>query len=139
MYKAIDESGMLAYLTYMAERLIEMKRILKSTGSIYLHCDSTASHYLKIIMDGIFGIANFRNEIVWKRTSSAAKGSQSSSKTWGANTDSILFYTKTNSYKLVPLREITKQELTEKFPKIDENGKRCNTATPCISLSIFGR
>ena len=57
-----------AYLTYMAIRLIEMRRILKETGSIYLHCDPTMSHYLKLMMDAVFGHKNFRNEIVWQRT-----------------------------------------------------------------------
>ena len=56
---------LLAYLLYMTPRLLEMRRILKQTGSIYLHCDPTASHYIKIIMDGIFGDKNFRNEIIW--------------------------------------------------------------------------
>ena len=56
---------MLAYLTYMAERLEECWRLLRPTGSIYLHCDQTASHYLKIVMDAIFGAKNFRNEIIW--------------------------------------------------------------------------
>ena len=58
-------SGMLAYLTYMAERLAECHRVLKDTGSIYLHCDPTASHYLKILMDTIFGARYFKNEIIW--------------------------------------------------------------------------
>ena len=58
---------MLAYLTYMAERLNEMRRILTSNGSIYLHCDPTASHYLKIVMDAIFGLNNFRREIIWDK------------------------------------------------------------------------
>ena len=61
----LGESGMLAYLAYMAKRLLPMRRVLKSTGSIYLHCDPTASHYLKLLMDSIFGARNFRNEIVW--------------------------------------------------------------------------
>ena len=80
-------SGMLAYLTYMAERLEEMRRILKPTGSIYLHCDPTASHALKMLMDAIFGRANFRNEIVWfyRRWAAAAKRFQSMH-------DIILFY-----------------------------------------------
>jgi len=60
----IHSGGMVAYLTYMAQRIIEMYRVLKSTGSLYLHCDPTASHYLKIILDEIFGKENFRNEIV---------------------------------------------------------------------------
>ncbi len=61
-------NDMLAYLSMMAERLVELHRILKDTGSIYLHCDPTASHYLKILMDAVFGPTNFRNEITWKRT-----------------------------------------------------------------------
>ena len=60
----------------MAIRLIDLRRILKSTGSLYLHCDSTMSHYLKIVLDCIFGEENFRNEIVWKRTTSAANSQQ---------------------------------------------------------------
>jgi len=58
---------MLAYLTMMAPRLLALRDVLKSTGSIYLHCDSTASHYLRVLMDTIFGPGNFRNEIIWKR------------------------------------------------------------------------
>ena len=79
---------LLAYLSYMVERLAYMKPILKPTGSIYLHCDPTASHYLKVLMDGIFGHTNFRNEITWKRTSG-----HSDAGTLGAVHDTILFYT----------------------------------------------
>ena len=64
----LGENDMLAYLAMMAPRLIELHRVLKETGSIYLHCDPTASHYLKMLMDGIFGGPNFLNELVWKRT-----------------------------------------------------------------------
>ena len=60
---------LLAYLSYMVERLVQMKIIMKPTGSIYLHCDPTASHYIKVMMDGIFGHQNFRSETIWKRTS----------------------------------------------------------------------
>ena len=60
-----SDQGLLNYLMYMTQRLVRMKRILKPTGSIYFHCDPTASHYIKVIMDGIFGRKNFRNEIVW--------------------------------------------------------------------------
>jgi len=63
-------SDMLAYLAMMAPRLVELRRVLKDTGSIYLHCDPTASHYLKMLMDGVFGPSNFRNEVIWKRTTS---------------------------------------------------------------------
>jgi site-specific DNA-methyltransferase (adenine-specific) len=68
MRSALGENDMMAYLAMMAVRLIELHRVLKPTGSLYLHCDPTASHYLKILMDAIFGVRNFVNEIVWKRT-----------------------------------------------------------------------
>ena len=80
-----------SYLIYMAVRLLEMKRILKDTGSIYLHCDPTMSHYLKLVMDAVFGKVNFRNEVVWKRTST-----KSLAKRYAVNTDRILYYIKSN-------------------------------------------
>ena len=64
----LGENDMMAYLAMMAIRLIELHRVLKPTGSLYLHCDPTASHYLKLLLDGIFGAERFRNEITWKRT-----------------------------------------------------------------------
>ena len=79
--------GMQSYLTMMAVRLMEMHRVLKPTGSIYLHCDPTASHYLKLLMDAVFGARNYRNEIVWKRTAGRSDGHQ-----FGRVHDSILFY-----------------------------------------------
>ncbi|MDE3051785.1 MAG: site-specific DNA-methyltransferase, partial [Nitrospirota bacterium] len=80
-------NDMLAYLSMMAPRLVELRRVLKSTGSIYLHCDPTASHYLKLLMDAVFLPQNFQNEIVWKRTSA-----HSSAKRYGPVHDVILFY-----------------------------------------------
>jgi len=88
----IGPSQMLAYLVMMAIRLIELHRVLKPTGSLYLHCDPTASHYLKIILDTVFGAENFRNEIVWQRTSS-----HNDSKKWGAVHDIILYYSKSKT------------------------------------------
>lgn len=82
---------LLAYLVYMTFRLLEMRRILKATGSVYLHCDPTASHYIKVIMDGVFGHDNFRSEIIWKRTSG-----HSDARRYGPVHDTILFYTKTD-------------------------------------------
>ncbi len=84
---------LLAYLIYMVQRLLHMKIILKPTGSIYLHCDPTASHYIKVMMDGIFGHGNFRSEIVWRRT-----GAHNSSNRWGPIHDVILFYTMSDKY-----------------------------------------
>ena len=97
-YRVIDAAGtahskgMQAYLIMMGIRLIEMRRILKPTGSIYLHCDPTASHYLKALMDCIFGQHQFRNEITWKRTARKYKGSQHAPKRFLTNGDTILFY-----------------------------------------------
>jgi len=82
----LPEGGMLAYLSYMAERVAEMKRVLKATGSIYLHCDPTASHYLKTVMDGVFGADNFRNEIVW------CYSSTSQAQRWYPKKHDIIFW-----------------------------------------------
>jgi len=87
----LGNSDMMAYLAMMAPRLIELRRVLKVTGSIYLHCDPTASHYLKILMDGVFGPQFFRNEIIWKRTSSHNDAAQGLTR-FGKSHDSILFY-----------------------------------------------
>lgn len=86
--------NMLAYLSMMAPRLVELHRVLKPTGSIYLHCDPTASHYLKVLMDGVFGPQNFVNEIVWKRSDAKGDAGQGS-KHFGRVNDTILFYSKT--------------------------------------------
>lgn len=90
-YKILGPNDMMAYLAMMAPRLAELHRVLKPTGSLYLHCDPTASHYLKILLDSVFGKTNFRNEIVWKRTSA-----HNDPKRFGCNVDSIFFYTKTD-------------------------------------------
>lgn len=82
-------SDMLAYLAMMAPRLVELRRVLKDTGSIYLHCDPTASHYLKLLMDGVFGAEMFHSEIIWKRNSA-----HSDAKRFGSVHDTIFFYAK---------------------------------------------
>ena len=82
-----------AYITYMAIRLLEMRRLLKPTGSIYLHCDPTMSHYLKLLMDAVFGAKNFRNEIVW-----CYRGAGYPKKDFGAKHDTILRYSKGKKY-----------------------------------------
>ncbi len=85
----VGDNDMMAYLVMMTERMVELHRVLKPTGSIYLHCDPTASHYLKLVMDTIFGIRNFRNEIVWRRTNS-----HNDPKKFGRVHDVLLFYAK---------------------------------------------
>ncbi len=86
----IGTNQMMAYLVMMAARLVELHRTLKTTGSLYLHCDPTASHYLKIILDTIFNPWNFRNEIIWKRTSAHANAGRR----FAVVQDRLLFYTK---------------------------------------------
>ncbi len=120
----IGEGGMLAYLSYMAERLALLRDLLKETGSIYLHCDPTASHYLKCVMDDLFGPHNFRNEITWKRAASTQKGSQHAPKQWGNNTDIILFYAKSKKTPILPYRKLTEEETAKKFDKTDDDGRK---------------
>ena len=86
----LGASGMLAYLAYMAERLSEIRRVLKPTGSVYLHCDPTASHYLKATMDAVFGAANFRSEIVWRI--GWVSGFKTQKRGWIRNHDTLLYY-----------------------------------------------
>lgn len=90
----LGENDMMAYLAMMAVRLIELRRVLKPTGSLYLHCDPTASHYLKILLDSIFGARAFRTEIVWKRNSAHSDGKQGR-RQHGRIHDIILFYSNT--------------------------------------------
>ena len=89
--------GMQSYLTMMAVRLLEMHRVLKDTGSIYLHCDPTASHYLKLLMDAIFGAGSFRSEITWKRTS-AHSDTRQGRRQHGRIRDLLLFYTRSDEW-----------------------------------------
>lgn len=111
---------LLAYLIYMVERLIYMKMVLKPTGSLYLHCDPTASHYIKVMMDGIFQHKNFKSEIVWKRTSS-----HNSAKRWGPIHDIILYYTRSDRYTWNRVSQPYDEKYVEAFYKQkDEQGRR---------------
>ena len=117
--------GMGAFMCFMAVRLLEMRRVLKTTGSLYLHCDPTASHYLKAVMDAIFGWKNFRNEIIWKRSANP-KGSQHEMARFSPFTDTILYYARSHESKInvntirIPL---TLEELAKKYPYKDEHGR----------------
>lgn len=93
LHSFLGPSNMMAYLTMMTPRIVELHRVLKPTGSIYLHCDTTASHYLRLIMDTCFGMRNFRNEISWKRTAA-----HNNAKRWGRNRDALLFYSASGDY-----------------------------------------
>jgi site-specific DNA-methyltransferase (adenine-specific) len=111
----LGDSNMLAYLSMMAPRLVEMRRVLKPTGSIYLHCDPTASHYLKMLMDAVFGAMSFRSEIIWKRTSA-----HSGSKRWGPVHDVILFYSKSNNYVWNEVYQKYSNDYLESFYKFSD-------------------
>ena len=126
LYAIIDAAGlshgqsMKSYLIMMAVRLLEMRRILKPTGSLYLHCDPTAGHYLKMALDCVFGRANFRNEIVWQRTTV-----HSDSKTWSRISDTILFYSKGKSMTWnAPYAPHTGEYVDKKYRHADGDGRR---------------
>ncbi len=110
-------SDMLAYLSMMAPRLVELRRVLKQTGSIYLHCDPTASHYLKLLIDGVFGVKFFKNEIVWKRTSS-----HSAAKKWGDIHDIILFSTKTGEWTWNEVLLSHTADYAARYKHVDSHG-----------------
>jgi len=119
MRSFLHDNDMMAYLAMMAVRLIELHRVLKSTGSLYLHCDPTASHYLKILLDAVFGHLNFQNEVIWKRT-----GSHGGSKRWGPLHDTILFYSKTDAFKWNRVFQEYDETYIEKFYRFeDERGR----------------
>jgi len=119
MRSFLGENDMMAYLTMMAVRLLKLHRVLKPTGSLYLHCDPTASHYLKTLMDAVFGPQLFKNEIIWKRT--FAHGS---AVRWGDVHDVILFYSKSTKYTWnKPLQAHDEQYLDNKYRHHDERGR----------------
>jgi site-specific DNA-methyltransferase (adenine-specific) len=118
LHSFIGPSQMLAYLVMMAARLVELHRILKPTGSLYLHCDPTASHYLKVVLDTIFGPSQFRNEIVWKRTSA-----HSDPQRYGGNIDIILFYTKGTTWTWNQLYTPHSPEYITRYKHRDPDGR----------------
>jgi len=121
--KGLGTSYNFAYLAYMAIRLLECLRVLKPTGSIYLHCDPTMSHYLKALMDCIFCEDNFRNEIVWKRYN-RPKGSQHKSRQFGRSSDTILFYSASTAHNFQPVSiPLSVTEIEKRFSNVDEKGR----------------
>ena len=115
------EGGLKGYLKFMEVRAVEMRRVLKDTGSLYLHCDPTASHYLKVMLDGVFGIKQFRNEIVWKRR---ADKHNCATKRYARLHDVILFYSKTlSSMHNVQYTEYDAGYLKRQYRYCDEKGR----------------
>lgn len=117
-YLILGGSNMMAYLTMMAPRLRELRRVLKPTGSLYLHCDPTASHYLKVLLDMVFGAENFRNEIIWQRTNAH----NMHTKGFVRSNDTILFYTKSSNFLFNQQYSDYGPEQLKRF-KPDDNGR----------------
>ena len=122
--KFLNETPMMAYLVMMGIRIVEMHRLLKDTGSLYLHCDPSASHYLKIVLDAVFGTHNFRNEIVWQRTYAHGDGNQ-----FGRVHDVILFYSKSNKAIWNPVYTEHDPEYLEKFYRYEDERGRYQVVT----------
>jgi len=120
----MHDKSMAAYLTYMTQRIIEMHRILKNTGSFYLHCDPTASHYMKGVLDEIFGKDNFKNEITWKRNEVLLS---SAVKKYNVATDIIFFYTKTDEYTFKPQFIKSTNDPSNSYKLIDKDGRKYQT------------
>ena len=116
-----------SYLVYMAARLLEMHRLLKPTGSIYLHCDPTMSHYLKLAMDAVFGKGGFRNEIIWNY-SKKARGAKAIAGQFPKNSDTVLWYSKTNEHTYIPQKYINKTPFKGSGYRVDEEGRAFRTA-----------
>ena len=121
MRSFLRENDMMAYLSMMAVRLLELRRVLKPTGSLYLHCDSTASHYLKILMDAIFGVERCVNEIIWQRTSAHGNATRK----FAAVHDVLLFYSRSDratwNQAFIPYSEAY---IAEHFVHLDPDGRR---------------
>ncbi len=130
--KATHGGAMFSYLLMMSSRLIEMKRLLKETGSIYLHCDPTASHYLKLIMDAIFGRRNFRNEIVWCYSTSGRPKNR-----FARKHDVILFYSKTDDYHCDNKIPVSEKYLTSHYRQVDDKGRRCRIRVDAGKTRIY--
>src|SRR5438067_392478 len=120
LHSFLKHSPMMAYLAMMAPRLLQLHRVLKPTGSLYLHCDPTASHYLKLILDTVFGPVNFRSEIIWKRTSA-----HSSAKRYGPIHDVILFYSRSDAFTWnQSFQPYDEHYLSEFYTHFDSDGRR---------------
>ena len=115
------EGGIEGYLKFMEPRIEEMHRLLKDTGSFYLHCDTKASHYLKVMLDGVFGVKQFRNAIIWRRCPGQANNTR---RIFPQIHDTLLFYTKRKKYVFNTLYLPLKASTIQRYDKVDEDGRR---------------
>lgn len=122
--RRLGENSLSAYLAMMAVRLVELHRVLKPTGSFYLHCDPTASHYLKVLCDVVFGVRNFQAEITWKR-SSAHSDTKQGRKALGNIADIIFYYTKGDTYTFnTQYTDYDEGYIKSSYKYFDESGRR---------------
>jgi DNA modification methylase len=135
---ALGTTDMLAYLAMMAPRLIELRRVLKPTGSIYLHCDPTASHYLKMLMDAVFGPVHFRNEIVWRRTPFSGS-SKARARQLPKSHDVLLFYSKGDEWTWNPPTTPYTEKYLTRFKWKDERGCYRKTLLKTYSAATLER
>lgn len=120
MRSFLGENDMMAYLAMMAVRLIELHRVLKPTGSLYLHCDPTASHYLKILLDAVFGAKNYGAEIIWQRTAT-----HNDAKRWPWLSDTLLCFNRSNQFAWnAQYRPQSDEAVAKRYTYKDENGRR---------------
>ena len=136
--RVAHSDGHAAYLCFMAIRLMEIHRALKPTGNLFLHCDHTANAYLRQLLDVVFGVDNFRNEIIWERAAGRAKGNQYAPRALGVGTDSIFWYAKSQdavSHRLYS--KLTEAEVQKRFPHKDARG-RYNTNVPLFRQPSMG-
>jgi DNA modification methylase len=122
----LGRNDMMAYLVMMAIRLVELHRVLKATGTIYLHCDPTASHYLKLVLDAIFGSENYLNEVSWKRTTTKGDYKQGAVN-WPRVRDVIFYYCRSRAHRPVfvqPFSAYEEEYVASKYPHVDAQGRR---------------
>src|SRR5207249_9954091 len=128
----LGTNDMMAYLTMMAPRLVELHRVLKPMGSLYLHCDPTASHYLKLLLDAVFGLNNLRADIRWKRTS--AHGNVQLNYAWVS--DQLLYYTTTDEFTWNPQYQAYDPEYIDShYAQADPDGRKFTTRDLTASMS----
>ena len=130
--KVLGRGSLLSYLVSMTLRIAEIYRVLKPTGSFYFHCDPTASHYLKLVLDAVFcsrkGI--YQSDIVWRRTTAHGNAKQGS-KRFETNFDTIFFYTKSENYPFNTIYEpFSDEQVNQQYNKFDANGRRYRLVTP---------
>jgi len=129
-HDVLGHNDVMAYLVMMTVRLVELHRVLKPTGSLYLHCDPTMSHYIKLVLDQVFGPTKFRNEIIWRRSTSHGDWKQGAQH-FGRLHDTLLFYSKTDCYRWnTQFLPFSDEQINQQYNKVDEKGRVYRLVTP---------